>query len=124
MIEDDLRELIGSRVPGIAVYSRIIPLAMPECIVVLSDGGMPTSASIRRAIHRVTIMGVSTDQPTASSLVRTARDALIEGCPWSSATTHYYTATAVAGSPSLRRKAYNGPRYIEAVDMEVVASLQ
>lgn len=123
MIEDDLRELIGSRVPGIAVYSRIIPLAMPECIVVLSDGGTPTRASIRRADHRITLLGVSRDRSLASNLVRAARDALIEGCPWSSATTHYYTATAVAGSPSLRRKAYNGPRYIESVSMEVVASL-
>ncbi len=123
MIEDDLRELIGSRAPGTAVYSRIIPLVMPECIVIQSDGGTPTRASIRRAIHRITILGVSTDQPTASNLVRTARDALIEGCPWDSATTHYYKATALAGSPALRRKAYNGPRYIESVSMEVVASL-
>ena len=56
------------------------------------------------------------------SLLRTARDALITNLPWTSASTHYYTARSLADG-SLKRKALNGPRYIEYVDMEVVASL-
>ena len=123
MIEDDLRELIGSRVPGIAVYSRSIPIALPECIVVQADAGTPTTASIRRAIHRVTLLSVSPDIGNATDRLCMARDALIKGTPWSSASTHYYTARTLAGSPSMRRKAHNGPRYILYVEMEVVASL-
>ena len=122
MIEDDLRELIGSELPGTAVYSRLIPMALPECIVVQSGAGAPTRASIRRAVHRITLMAVSSDEATASSLVHAARDALITGIPYDSASTHYYTARALTDG-SLRRKAYDGPRYIMSVDMEVVASL-
>ena len=122
MIEDDLRELIGSELPGYSVYSRIIPIDLPQCIVVQEGAGQPSTASIRRATHRVTMMAVSQDKGTAANMLRTARDALIPGIPWTSATTHYYTARAMADG-SVRRKALNGPRYIEYVDMEVVASL-
>ena len=124
MIEDDLRELIGSELPDISVYSRLIPLALPDCIVIQEGAGTPTRSSIRRAIHRITVLGVSTREDTASNLAHAARDVLLTHIPRDSATTHYYTATALTnGSPVLRRKAPNGPHYIASVDMEVVASL-
>lgn len=122
MIEDDLRELIGSKLPGKAVYSRLIPLTLPECIVVQANAGTPTTASIRRAIHRITLMAVSEDAGSAAQILRMARDAVITGLPFDSASTHYYTATTLADG-SLKRKALNGPRYIEYVEMEVLASL-
>ena len=122
MIEDDLRELIGSRLPGTDVYSRLIPVSLPECVVVQAEAGTPRTASIRRANHRVVLLAVSREKDQAMSLLRTARDALITNLPWTSASTHYYTARSLADG-SLQRKALNGPRYSEYVDMEVVASL-
>lgn len=122
MIEDDIRELIGSKLPDTEVYSRLIPIHLPTCIVVLSDGGTPQTSSIRRARHRITLLSIAATQYSAKQALVQARDALIEGTPFDTASAHYYTATALADG-SLTQKALNGPRYIESVDMEVVASL-
>ena len=122
MIEDDLRTLLSERIPGVRIFSRMIPLDLPECITVQEIGGGYVKAGIRRAVQRVTVMAVSTSKATAEDRVRQARDELIKGLPSDIEGTHYYTARALADG-SLKKKALNGPRYIEYVDLEVVASL-
>lgn len=122
MIEDDLRDLLETQLPGTDVYARMIPLTLPECVVVQEMGGAPSSSSIRRAEHTVTLMAVSRDRSTAIRRLRAARDALVSCIPFDSADSHYYTAVSVADG-SLKRKALNGPAYIEYVDLRVVVSL-
>lgn len=122
MIEDDLRTLLAESMPGIRCYSRMIPLELPECITVQEIGGAPSTAGIRRAVHRISVMAISTDQATAQDRLRQARNAIIRGLPADIGGTHYYLATALADG-SLKKKALNGPRYIEFTDMEVIASL-
>ena len=122
MIEDDLRDIISAQLPGVPVYSRLIPLNLPECIVVQELGGTPSTAGIRRATHRVAVMAISASQRYAQDLLRSARDILITGIPADRSGTHYYTAKALADG-HMARKTPHGPKYIESVDMEVVASL-
>lgn len=122
MIEDDLRDMIADQLPGVPVYSRLIPLNLPECIVVQELGGEPSTAGIRRATHRVAVMAISASQRYAQDILRSARDILITGIPADRSGTHYYIARALADGHMARRTPA-GPKYIESVDMEVVASL-
>ena len=122
MIEDDLRDIIADAIPGIAVYSRQIPMDLPECVCVQEIGGSYVKGGIRRAAQRITVMAVSTCKATAENRLREARDALITCIPATVGGTHYYTAKSLADG-SVKKKAARGPAYIEYVDMEVVASL-
>lgn len=122
MIEDDLRDIISAQLPGVPVYSRLIPLNLPECIVVQELGGSYILGGIRRAAQTITVMAVSTCKATAENRLREARDALITRIPATVGGTHYYTAKSLADG-SVKKKAARGPTYIEFVDMEVVASL-
>lgn len=122
MIEDALRGIIADAITDVPVYSRLIPLPMPECICVQEDGGTVVNAGIRRTRHRVTVLACSSDRTEAVTLLRRARDALITRIPADADGIHYYTAVGL-GDGSLRKKALNGPRYIEFTDLEVTASL-
>ena len=48
MIEDDLRGLLANELDE-DVYARLIPVGMPECVVVQNMGGSTARAGIRRA---------------------------------------------------------------------------
>lgn len=122
MIEDDLRDIIAGEIEGTPVYSRMIPMTLPECIVVQRIGGTPVYSGIRKARETVTVMAVSTSKALAEDLVRTAADIITKAMPTDTASGHYYTATALADG-SLKKKSRNGPAYIEFIDMEVLASL-
>ena len=121
MIEDDLRGLLAPDM-DVDVYARLIPLGMPECVTVQEIGGQAVSAGIRRTSHTISVMAVSSDMETAGQRMRAARDLLTQGIPATIGNTHYYTAVPLADG-SLKMKAVNGPRYIEYVDMQVVASI-
>ena len=121
MIEDDLRGLLAVDM-DVDVYARLIPSGMPECVMVQEVGGHAVDAGIRRTSHTISVMACSQDQETAGLLMRTARDLITEGIPATIDGTHYYTAVPLADG-SLKMKATNGPRYVEYVDMQVVASI-
>ena len=122
MIEDDLRDIIAENLPGVAVYSRMIPIDLPECVCVQEIGGSYVLGGIHRARQTITVLAVSTCKAIAENRLREARDALITHIPATVGSTHYYTAKSLADG-SLKKKAARGPAYIEFVDMEVVASL-
>ena len=122
MIEDDLREILSAQLPGVPIYSRVIPMTLPECIVVQELGGTPSTAGIRRATHRVAVMAISASQEYAMDLRETARTALIKSMPAGHAGTHYYIARPLDSSAE-KRKTPAGPKYIAFADLEVVASL-
>ncbi len=122
MIEDGLRGIIADAITDVPVYSRLIPLPMPECICVQEDGGTVVNAGIRRTRHRIVLSACSQDRTRAARLLRIARDVLITHVPGDADGIHYYTATA-EGDGSLRRKTANGPRYVEFTDFTVEASL-
>lgn len=122
MIEDDLRGIITGSM-DVPVYSRLIPTALPDCIMVAYAGGRAVKSGIRKARYLVTLYSVSPDRPTASARLRQARDALITALPSTTAAgVHYYYATAI-NEGGLKRKTSAGPVYLEYVDMEVMASL-
>lgn len=122
MIEDDIREVLGHALPGTDVYARLIPLTLPECVTIQSLGGTPSTSSIRRATHRVTVMACSHDRDRSLTMCREARDALIKACPFDTADAHYYLAKPLA-SGSLKKQTLNGPAYVEFTDLEVLVSL-
>lgn len=122
MIEDDLRDIIGDIIPGVAVYSRMIPPDLPECICIQEIGGSYIKGGIRRAAQRISVMAVSTCKATAENRLREARDAIITCLPATVGGTHYYTAKSLADG-SVKKKAARGPAFIEYVDMEVLVSL-
>lgn len=122
MIEDGLRGIIADNFDVVPVYSRLIPLPMPECICVQVDGGTPVSAGIRRTRYKVVLSACSADRTKALKLLRIARNVLITHVPADADGIHYYTAVADADG-SLRRKTVNGPRYVEFTDFTVEASL-
>jgi hypothetical protein len=121
MIEDDLRGLLDDAM-DVDVYSRLIPLDLPECVTVQEIGGDHVDAGIRRTSHTITVMAVSSVQATAIQRMKFARNYLIRNIPATIGATHYYTAVPMADG-SLKMKALNGPRYVEYVDMQVVASI-
>ena len=121
MIEDDLCTLLAGEI-GVDVYARLIPIGMPECVMVQEVGGRSSTAGIRRNYRTVAIMSCSSDQETAGKRMREARDYLIEHLPAKINGTHYYTAEALADG-TLFMKSANGPRYVVSVDMEVDCSL-
>lgn len=121
MIEDDLRGLLAEEM-DVDVYARLIPLGMPECVMVQEIGGQALNAGIRRTSHTISVMACSQDQETAGQLMRAARNLITAGIPATIGNTHYYTAVPLADG-SLKMKASNGPRYVEYVDMQVVASI-
>ena len=123
MIEDDIRDILAGQIPGVTFISRLIPMALPECVVVQEiDGGTPSTAGIRRASHRISLMAISSSQRYAQDLRDTVRTVLIKNIPADLNGTHYYTARPLDTS-SHRNKTPAGPKYIEIADMEVVASL-
>ena len=121
MIEDDLRGLLAEDM-DVDVYARLIPLGMPECVMVQEIGGQSVMGGVHRASHTITVMACSSSIETAGQRMRAARDLLTQGLPATIGGTHYYTAVPLADG-SLRMKAVNGPRYIEYVDMTVEASI-
>lgn len=122
MIEDDIRDLLSAQIPDVAIYSRLIPMALPECIVVQELGGTPSTAGIRRATYRITLLAISASQRYAQDLRDTVRNKLITHLPADHAGTHYYLARPL-NNGGLRRKTPAGPKFIEYADLEVVASL-
>lgn len=121
MIEDDLRGLIDPETE-VEVYARLIPLGLPECIVLQEIGGRTSTAGIRRNYRTVSVMAVSSDRETAGQRMRWGRNFLTENIPAYINGTHYYKATPLADG-TLLMKARNGPRYITYCDMEVECSL-
>lgn len=122
MIEDDIRGVIGQALAGVDVYARLIPSTLPDCVTIQSLGGTPSTSSIRRATHRISVMACTQDRGRSIALCREARDALITACPFDTANAHYYNARAMAEG-SIKKVTLNGPSYIEFVDMEVLVSL-
>ena len=49
MIEDDLCTLLAGEI-GVDVYARLIPIGMPECVMVQEIGGHSSTAGIRRTL--------------------------------------------------------------------------
>lgn len=121
MIEDDLRGLLAEEM-DVDVYARLIPLGMPECVMVQEIGGHLVNSGIRRTSHTVTVMACSSNQATAVQRMKDARDLLTTGIPATIGGTHYYTAVPLADG-SLKMKSVSGPKYVEFVDMTVEASL-
>lgn len=121
MIEDDLRGLLADELDE-NVYARLIPVGMPECVVVQNMGGSTARAGIRRAYYIISIMGVSADRERAGQIMRKARNKLVRALPVKIGDTHYYTAIPLADG-KLDYKTNNGPKYVAFVDMEVGASL-
>ena len=122
MIEDDIRGVIGQALTGTDVYARLIPPTLPECVMIQELGGTPSTSSIRRATHKVTVMACTQDRGKSIDLCRRARDALITACPFDTADAHYYHARAMAEG-SIKQETRNGPSYVEFVDLEVLVSL-
>lgn len=121
MIEDDLRGLLADELDE-DVYARLIPVGMPECVVVQNMGGSTARAGIRRAYYTISVMGVSADRERAGQIMRRARNKLVKALPVKIGDTHYYTAIPLADG-KLDYKTNNGPKYVAFVDMEVGASL-
>lgn len=121
MIEDDLRGLLADAM-DVDVYARLIPLGMPECVMVQEIGGRTSSAGIRRNYHTVSVMAVSISQASAIQRMKFARNFLTENIPADISGTHYYKARPLADG-SLKMKSVNGPKYVEYCDIEVEASL-
>lgn len=121
MIEDDLRGLLADAM-DVDVYARMIPMELPECVVVQEIGGEKVDAGIRRNRHTISVMAVSYSQASAIQRMKAARNFLTTHIPTTVSGTHYYTAKALADG-SLKRKSLNGPKYIEFVDMTVEASI-
>ena len=121
MIEDDLRGLLAEDMT-VDVYARFIPADLPECVTVQEIGGQIVGGGVHRTRHTITIMACSANMETAGQRRREARNLLTAGLPATIGGTHYYTAVPLADG-SLKRKAENGPRYIEFVDMAVEASI-
>lgn len=122
MLEDDLRTLLAEAMTGTAVYSRFIPSEIAEGITVQEIGGRSSTAGIRRNYRTVALMAYSSDRDKAGTILRTARNILIESIPATINGTHYYTAKALADG-TMKTKERAGPRYVEFVDMEVGCSL-
>ena len=121
MIEDDLRGLLAEDI-DVDVYARLIPLGLPECVMVQEIGGQIIGGGVHRTRHTITVMACSSNIETAGQRMREARNLLTAGLPATINGTHYYTAVPLADG-SLKMKANNGPRYIEYVDMSVEASI-
>lgn len=122
MIEDDLRDLLASvQSQSISVYARLIPMEVPECLSVQHIGGSSSSCSIRKAVHRVSVLAVSKDRSRAASLMRNARDTLITHLPADINGTHYYYARALMDG-TVRERRLNDS-WVEFCDLEVVASV-
>lgn len=122
MLEDDLRTILAEAMTGTAVYSRMIPSEIPEGITVQEIGGRSSTAGIRRNYRTVALMAYSSDRDKAGTILRDARNILIESIPATINGTHYYTAKALADG-TLKMKQRAGPRYVAYVDMEVGCSL-
>jgi hypothetical protein len=121
MIEDDLRGMIAEGM-DVDVYARLIPLELPECVVVQQIGGRSSTAGVRRNYRTVTLMAVSTDREKAGQMMRACRNFLTAHIPAEINGTHYYTAVPQADG-KLLLKAKNGPRYVTFVDIEVGCSI-
>jgi len=121
MIEDDLRGLLAEDI-DVDVYARLIPLGLPECVMVQEIGGQIIGGGVHRTRHTITVMACSSNIETAGQRMREARNLLTAGLPATINGTHYYTAVPLADG-SLKMRANNGPRYIEYVDMSVEASI-
>lgn len=121
MIEDDLRGLLAEDI-DVDVYARLIPLGLPECVMVQKIGGQIIGGGVHRTRHTITVMACSSNIETAGQRMREARNLLTAGLPATIGNTHYYTAVPLADG-SLKMRANNGPRYIEYVDMSVEASI-
>ena len=119
MIEDDLCTLLAGEI-GVDVYARLIPIGMPECVMVQEVGGRSSTAGIRRNYRTVSVMACSADRETAGQRMREARNILITNIPADINGTHYYTATALADG-SLWMKAER--KYVAYCDLEVGCSL-
>ena len=85
-------------------------------------GGRTTTAGIRRAVDTVSLIAVHHDRAEAMTVLRTARDVLVQSLPRTVNGTRYYLAEPTSDG-SLKRKGRRGPAYIEYVDLEVTRSL-
>ena len=125
MIEDDLCQLVrdATDAPSVLIIPRYIPADQPECICVQAVGGSSISSTIKRAVHYVSVMGVSRDQPTARRLMKWARDYLTMHIPAQAMGGRWlYTAVPTA-SGSTQLKSTRGPTYVESITLEVEASI-
>lgn len=119
MIEDDLRGLLVDEL-DVDVYARLIPVGMPECVMVQEVGGRSSTAGIRRNYHTISVMACSADRETAGERMREARNILTTRIPAEINGTHYYTAVPLADG-SLDMKAER--KYVTYCDIEVGCSL-
>lgn len=119
MIEDDLRTMLASEL-DVDVYARLIPIGMPECVMVQEIGGRSSPAGIRRNYRTISVMACSADRETAGQRMREARNILTTRIPAEINGTHYYTAVPLADG-SLDMKAER--KYVTYCDIEVGCSL-
>lgn len=120
-IEDDLREYLSAHT-AVPVYSRYLPPELPQCYGIQEIGGRTSNASIRRAVHFISVMAVSDRLETARQLLQYARDFFVENLPAEINGRHYYLAVAMAEGEILA-KAARGPAYIYSVTLEVTVQL-